>query len=135
MKRLSLPRKCLLIVPPNIDVSPVTSSLGSRGIIWRRWDSFDWGVTLGSLKDVVESSDFVCVYSTGVLSQNMIFELGIAIGLSKPVFIVTNGKVLVPIDLRSISSISSKAWNPPVIEPHLDAFLETLQNRGSRKLP
>jgi hypothetical protein len=63
----------------------------------------------------------------------MFFELGLAIGLGKRIFVVAGESPQMPADLRSISYVISDEWNPRVIEPHLDAFLSTLPSKRPPK--
>jgi restriction endonuclease len=125
-------RICFITVPVDTDVSPVTKSLKSRGIECTRRDRFDWSTTLDTLTDLIRNSDFVCAFSPSTLPPNLLFEIGIAIGMRKPIFMVLPKDARLPEDLRSIDSISADQWKAEIIEPHLDAFLETLPKKSPR---
>jgi Restriction endonuclease len=128
-------RSCFITVPVDTDVAPVTRSLVSRGVECTRPDRFDWSTTLENITDLIREADFVCAYSPTTLPPNVMFEIGIAVGQGKPIFMVIGKNLPLPADLRSISFVSADRWIPDIIEPHLDAFLETLPKKNLQGLP
>jgi hypothetical protein len=123
-------RICFLAAPSDTDVSPVMKSLAGRGIESRRQDPFAWGTTLETITEVLSHADFVCVFSPNALPPNLLFEIGIAVGMRKPIFMVVGEIPPLPADLRSTSLVSANQWKPEIIEPHLDAFLGTLPKKN-----
>lgn len=115
---------CLLIAPAKVDVTAVTKSLLDRRLELVRVNSFMWDTT-GGLRSTIRECDFVCVYSPDEWTQSMLFEIGVAAGLGKRIFMVVGESPAVPADLRAMSYVVADQWNPSVIEPHLDAFLST----------
>jgi len=129
-KNIPPPFKCFVTVAAATSISPVMKSLETRGIqlVWS--DRFDWSTSLGPMKELIKESDFVCAFSPGVLSTNVIFEIGIAIGMGKPIFLVTGEGLSLPADLRSMSFIKANQWDDAILQPHLDAFLKTLPKKS-----
>lgn len=124
---------CLLIAPAKVDVTAVTKSLLDRDLELVRVNSFMWDTT-GGLRSAIRECNFVCVYSPGEWTQSMLFEIGVAAGLGKRIFMVVGETPAVPADLRAMSYVVADQWNPNVIEPHLDAFLSTIPVRQSRRV-
>lgn len=125
---------CLLIAPAKVDVTAVTKSLLDRELETVRVNSFMWDTT-GGLRSAIRECDFVCVFSPNEWTQSMLFEIGVAAGLGKRIFMVVGETPGVPADLRAMSYVVADQWNPNVIEPHLDAFLSTIPVRQSRRVP
>jgi hypothetical protein len=64
----------------------------------------------------VNDADFVCaVLPAGMPFGNVLFELGIAAGLGKPLFLIVDPVVQLPPDLRAL----------PCVRTRLDAFSES----------
>jgi Restriction endonuclease len=137
MDRVNQPRGriCFVAVPFDTDASPVMKSLVNRGIECRRRDRFEWSTTLETLTELISEADFVCVFSPSVLPPNLLLEIGVAIGMRKPIFMVVAEDLPLPADLRSISFVSADQWKTEIIEPHLDAFLETLPKKNPSHSP
>ena len=122
-------RTCFIAAPIETDLTSVLRSLTAKGIQYRRADWFDFGVTPSSLKSAIRDCDFMCIFSPVTPPPNLWFELGIAIGLGKPIFIVASQDFLVTSTLRFVSFVSADQWKEEIVEPHLEAFLKTLPSR------
>jgi len=57
---------------------------------------------------------------------NLWFEVGLAIGLEKPIFVVAQQDFLLHSTYLHASFVSATEWKADVVEPHLEAFLKTL---------
>jgi hypothetical protein len=132
---------CFIVVPLENDISAVVSSMSRRGVKCRNFNWFDLGISPPLLRDALTNSDFVCVISPAPPPPNLWFELGVAVGLRKPIFMVAEEDFLNVSGFRFVTFVKGREWNPDVVEPHLDAFLQTLppqhtaRERGSRKRP
>jgi hypothetical protein len=124
---------CLLIAPAKVDVTAATKSLLDRRLELVRVNSLMWDTT-GGLRNTIRECDFVCVYSPDEWTQSTLFEIGVAAGLGKRIFMVVGETPAVPADLRAMSYVVADRWNPSVIEPHLDAFLSTIPVRQSQRV-
>jgi hypothetical protein len=128
-------RRCFITAPADTDISPVTKSLVTRGVECKKNYRLDRGTTLETLKEQIKTSDFVCVFSPIALPPYMILEIGIAVGQSKPIFMLTAEGLPLPAELRFTSFVGANRWNADVIEPHLDAFLEALPKKSLESSP
>lgn len=124
-------RTCFVAAPIETDLSPVIASLIQRGIKCNQANWFDLRLTPASLKNAIRRSDFVCVFSPVAPPDNLWFEVGLVIGLGKPIFMVAPQDFLMHSALSSMSFVGASEWNSDVVEPHLDAFLRTLPRRRS----
>jgi hypothetical protein len=119
-------RTCFIAAPIDIDIAPVVRSLMGKGVKCQRVDWFDSGISPTSLRTSIRHSDFVLVFSPKEASPNLWFEVGLAIGLGKPIFLVAQQNFLLLSAFRSKSYVRASEWKAEVIEPHLEAFLRTL---------
>jgi hypothetical protein len=80
----------------------------------------------------IESADFVCGVVVGDeatgrnFSENVIFELGIALGCERPIFIVANSSEQIPYSLSSYPHILGALRNREAIQFHIGVFLKSL---------
>jgi hypothetical protein len=84
------------------------------------------------IRQRIQRADFVC----GLLVQpqppdrsyieNVLFELGVAVGSNKPIFIVSQSRDLIPFSLASYPNVLGAADDGGVLKFHLYAFLKGL---------
>ncbi|MGH9715827.1 MAG: restriction endonuclease [Candidatus Acidiferrales bacterium] len=123
---------CYVTAPIETDIHRVVESLTRMGVVARRPEWLDIGVTPGSLRTAMRGSDFVCAFSPKEPTPNLWFELGLAIGLGIPIFLVAGQDFLALSRPRHMGFVSTSDWKPGVVEPHLEAFLKTLPARRPR---
>ncbi|WP_156527656.1 hypothetical protein [Bradyrhizobium stylosanthis] len=125
---------CYLIAPSTVDVTVARSTLRSLNV------SFEDVAMLPpsgeSAPDVlrrrVEKADFVCGMLLEKYSgsrnrvENVLFELGVAVGLNRPIFIIAEQASLIPLGLASYPHVLGAANSESVLRFHLDAFLKRL---------
>jgi hypothetical protein len=81
----------------------------------------------------LERTDFVCgVLSASFANENVLFDLGLAIGLGKPVFIIAEGSRLIPSSLASYPFLIAKIDETKPIAFHLKYFLKNLSRKSPR---
>jgi hypothetical protein len=81
----------------------------------------------------VSRADFVC----GILehmrsSQNVLFELGIAVGCERPIFVVAESADLIPFSLSSYPHVLGVLRDHDVVRFHLSVFLKNLRRTARR---
>jgi hypothetical protein len=81
----------------------------------------------------VNRADFVC----GILlhmrsSQNVLFELGIAVGCKRPIFVVAESADLIPFSLSSYPHVLGAMRDHDVVRFHLSVFLKNLRSTARR---
>jgi nucleoside 2-deoxyribosyltransferase len=86
-----------------------------------------------AIQKQMNDADFVCVVLTDQ-NPNVLFELGLAIGLGRPVIIVAEPRAnLLPPVLTSFPIVQSSADNVEALKFHLRIFLENLKRVRSEK--
>lgn len=91
--------------------------------------------TGSGVERAIREADFVCaVVVQGAQSGNVLFELGLARGIGRPLFVIVDDLAALPVELREVSVVRAKLSELEAIEFHLDAFLQhALKSpRGSR---
>jgi hypothetical protein len=80
-----------------------------------------------SVRSILNRSDFVSCILPRNPPANLIFELGIAIGLNKPLLLFADDPEQVPLDLASSSrALRSDLISSDALNPFLEAFLRTI---------
>jgi hypothetical protein len=81
----------------------------------------------------VENADFVCgvllqtpTASARTFGENVLFELGVAVGCESPIFIVAESMNLIPHSLASYPYVLGALHDQTVLHFHLNAFLKGL---------
>lgn len=122
---------CYLIAPAKVETRALRMVLADLGV---SVDSIDDlpppGESLASeLVQRLRMADFVC----GVLSQdvfwgrsNVVFELGVAMGMGLPIFLITNSKKQMPNTLRAFPSLAAGVEDVEAIKFHINAFLKNM---------
>lgn len=75
---------------------------------------------------MLDRSDFVTCILPLKPPANLIFELGIAIGLSKPLLLFAEDPLNVPVDLASSRALNSDLISTDGLNAFLEAFLRTI---------
>jgi hypothetical protein len=123
--------RCHLSAPANIDAQVLRRVLNELGI---RVDAADKLPPPGESLPVeirrrLLDADFVCGIvtdeHTGV--TNVMFELGIALGLGKPIFTVAHTIGLLPFGLRSFPHLVGNIQDGNALRFHLKGFLKNME--------
>lgn len=78
---------------------------------------------LSRVSDALRSVDFVCaVLGAGESNANVFFELGVAAGLGRPIFVISSASLL-PVSLQAFPVVRAKPDDLEAIAFHLRAFL------------
>ena len=75
------------------------------------------------IKNEIRKSDFVFVILDSKTNPNLYFEIGLAVGLKKPIFMIVDNRVDIPFDLREIVYVKTTLDDIEKIEFALDQFL------------
>jgi hypothetical protein len=79
-----------------------------------------------SVRSLLNRSDFVSCILPPSPPANLLFELGIAIGLNKPLLLFADDPRHVPFDLASLRALNSDLISSEALDTFLDAFLRTI---------
>jgi hypothetical protein len=90
--------------------------------------------TLRIVLDAISRADFVI----GVLDnlaprENVLLELGMGIGLRKPVVLLRSGEAVIPSDLSDFPSFATDLEDGKLLSFQLDLFIRGLEKKGSAK--
>jgi len=80
-----------------------------------------------SVQSLIQRSDFVAGILPPSLSQNVAFELGIALGLGKPLLLFAHKSSLVPFDLASLNVLQIDRLDATTWNDYIEAFLRTIR--------
>jgi hypothetical protein len=85
---------------------------------------------LPSVVSAIKRSDFVIgVLQESRASGNVLFELGIAVGLGRPRLLLRIGTVELPSELGTSAVFDSNLTDPKLLEFHVDLFSRSLDSR------
>lgn len=135
MTRLKIKRRCFISAAYGTDLTKLQYALDDLGVAW------EWALSdalnepiLPSVVSAIKRSDFVI----GVLQEsrpvgNVLFELGIAVGLGRPRLLLRIGTVELPTELGMSAAFDSNLTDRKLLEFHVDLFSRSLDSRLSRK--
>jgi hypothetical protein len=114
-------KRCVIAAPAGLDLKALPDVLSERDISWE-WAREAAGGLLNPL-DAISSADFLIGIFTGSRWDHQVFyEVGIAIGLGKPIFLITKGHPL-PLDLNQFPVNKIPLAARRALALHLDIFL------------
>lgn len=135
MTGLSTKRGCFISATYGADLSDLQRVLDDLGVAWQ-WalsDRSDQPI-LASVVSAIKRSDFVIgVLQYGKPTGNVLFELGIAVGLSKPRLLLKIGSADVPDELGTSAVFESDLKDPDLLVFQVDLFLQSLNSRPPLK--
>ena len=83
---------------------------------------------LSVIEKEMRDADFVCVVlDRKVENPNVLFELGLAVGLSRPILIVAEDRFALPAVLISFPVVQASADNVDALSFHLKIFLQNFK--------
>ncbi|MCR2831539.1 hypothetical protein NR402_14785 [Acidithiobacillus ferrooxidans] len=124
-------RRCFIAAPFGLDLGVIPELLSRRGISWE-WGKAEESERLDS-KKIIEVVDFVIVVLNGTKSDyRCVLEAGVAVGLSKPIFLIQTKTRTLPLELGGASYVKSSLLNRDALSFHLDLFLSTPDSLPSK---
>lgn len=125
MNRKKSFKNCFIISPFNVDLKTLRELLETRNI--RVKDSLNIPTSKISYPMAIEkeirNSDFVCAIISYDLPPNIFFEIGLAKGAEKPIFLILEGKNDIPLDLKDMFYVKAFPKDKEAIAFSLDQFL------------
>jgi hypothetical protein len=126
-------KSCFISAPFGATLGSLTRVLDRAEIRWE-WarSNLDLSDRLpGDLRKIIRGVDFVVgVILGGSASDNIMFEVGLAVGMGKPVLLVVADQRKVPSDLAGIPSVQASLDDEGALALHLDLLI-----RRSRQGP
>jgi hypothetical protein len=130
-------RTCYISAVAGLNLNPLLSLLESKHIT--TLDAFSvWSdLTFSSMEEKIAKSDFVIgVLANKLPNDTVYYELGLAIGQGKPVFLILQEGAIIPPFLKKEVSIASSLDNLDIVSVYVDKFIENFKKpkRGTAKL-
>jgi hypothetical protein len=122
-------KTCFISAPFNADLGILPRVLDQRGIQWE-WAKLDPSYSErlpGDLRRIIRRVDFM----TAVLidpsnDANILYEVGIAVGIGKPVFLILPIERQVPLKLIGFRNVRASLTDETAIAFHLDMLIRYL---------
>ena len=140
-------RRCFLLAPRGVASDLITKVLVDRGVECLRPDDLlgpglNWS---DELSRHLASADFVVAVLPSPMPardresrgrDNVLFELGLAVGMNKPALVITEGAAKAPSDLRgmAITRVRGLAHVTEAV-PEIDRFLRHAKELSSNERP
>jgi len=125
---------CFISAPFGANLGALTRVLDRAQIQWE-WatSNLDLSDQLpGDLRKIIRGVDFVVgVILADSASDNIMFEVGLAVGMGKPVLLIVSDQRKVPSDLASIPSVQASLNDEKALELHLDLLIRS-SRQGTR---
>lgn len=126
MNKKKIFRNCFVISPLNVNLKPLREVLEARSIKVK--DAFHIPTSKLSISMAIEKeirdSDFVCAIISSNSSPHIFFEIGLAKGAEKPIFIIFENENEIPLDLKNIAYVKTSSKDKEAIAFSLDQFLD-----------
>lgn len=124
--------KCYISAPTSFDLTKIETTLDQLDIDYHSFYDFSIGTTFSDLiRRKVRESDFVI----GILENenpNVLFELGVAEGLSKPTFIIVGKELKIPFFLQNKLYFQTNFTDTKLIELALSNFIIDLKEKKTK---
>lgn len=127
-------RICSLIALPGARLENLRRQLEARQVVCLTVDEAHGSrPVIAALVLMLRRSDFVSCILPANPQPNLFFELGIAMGLSKPLLLFAESSWNVPFDLHSQPFIAADLISSEELDKFLDAFIRTLPPSPPKK--
>jgi hypothetical protein len=126
MDKKTVLKSCFIAAQTNVDIAPLLSVLGDHGILMRYALSLlpGTGTILGRIDSAIRDADFVCAVISPQISPNVLFEIGLAYGARKPLFLIVDKEADLPDALKDIFYVRASPSDVEAIGFNLDHFLK-----------
>lgn len=115
--------RCFISAPYGLDLGMLPLLLGQRQIAWNWSENTQIGMRYAS---TIHRCDFVIAILNGSQSdQRVLYEVGLAEGMKKPVFMISSSKRVGRVARSIFSLVDIKLKEIDALAFHLDAFLLT----------
>jgi hypothetical protein len=134
MKRKTLLKSCFISCPIDVNIDPLRRSLVNHGIEVRDAFSLPPGASIVRvIESAIREVDFVCAVVTSDISSNVIFEIGLAYGIRKPLFLLVDKESKIPSYLKEVFYVKASPDDIDAIDFNLEQFLK-YETRRTRRI-
>jgi hypothetical protein len=128
-------KTCFLIALPGSQLDVVRRQLQKNNVACLSLDrTIPSAANATSVKSILKRSDFVTCILPLSPPPNLIFELGVAMGLGKPILLFAEDPVKVPIDLAWSRALNSDLISTEALNTFLEAFIRTVPESPTKTL-
>lgn len=139
---MNVMKKCFIIAPFDVNLKDIKFHLLSKYNV-KSYDTSDIDIftnAINELKNKIVESDFVLAILFGDGLSNIYFELGLTIGIDKPIFLITDKYSKIPDLLSDLTYVYADNLDIEKIDFVLSVFIkksikEKKKERIFRKLP
>jgi hypothetical protein len=123
---------CYISAPANFDLTNIENVLSNLKIGFHSFYDFSIGTSFSDIiKNKIRESDFVISILT-TESNNVYFELGVANGLNKPLFILIDKELKVPFFLEKNIYVQTNFTNLTLFELAISNFVLDLKTKSPK---
>lgn len=125
---------CYVSSPQLVDTGPLRNLLADLGVQAIAVDTLPTaGEALAPLlRDWLRQASFVLAVLPHGSSPNVYLEIGLALGLSRPLFLLVDGDGELPFALQRLPSLRASFDDVETIRFHLEAFIANLRQQGAK---
>jgi len=131
-KKNSKKLRCYMSAPVFVDTHPLEQLFNEIGVrVDNAMAIAAAGQSIASVvRTLIQDADFVCgVFpDEGEVNPNVAMEIGMAIGMGRPVFMIKEGDQPLPMSLMDFSYVKSAPDQTEVIKYHLQAFIKNMES-------
>lgn len=128
-------RKCFISAGYGAQLKELQGVLDHLNVVW------EWARSapsepsiLNSVVSAIRGADFIIgVLQEGQLMGNVLVELGIAVGLGKPMLLLKTGDAELPSELNQSAVFDTDLMDRKLLEFHIDLFLRSMDGRSKPK--
>ncbi len=128
------PLNCYISSPLLADTTPLRNLLVELGVTPIAVDEMPTAgqAIVPMLESWLRNTSFVCAVLPAARSANIFFEIGLAQGLGRPVFIIAEEGAEIPISVQLLPHLIASLDDGESIRFHLEAFIASLHRRSRR---
>jgi len=128
-------KSCFISAPVRVDTSALRGALQARGVRWTDAVAAKPGSSiLDTIEAAIGRSDFVCVVlPADTENRSVLFEMGLARGLKRPMLVFAEQGALTPSYLQGVAYARVAITDHNAVAFHLDAFLKHADKTPSTK--
>lgn len=128
------PLNCYISSSQLVDTTPLRSLLIELGVTPIAIDEMPTAgqAIVQTLESWLRNTSFVCAVLPVDQSANIFFEIGLAQGLGRPVFIIAEEGAEIPVSVQLLPHLTSSLGDRESIRFHLEAFIASLGRRSHK---